>query len=122
MQTKKHAIGRVRSRSARPSLQGLILLAALGFASNVYAEVRYSITSLGTLGGDYSFAYDINNAGQVVGRSTTTNGKLHAFVTVNGVMTDLGTLGGYSAKPGISTMPARWWDPPRLPAATCMLS
>jgi probable HAF family extracellular repeat protein len=30
----------------------------------------------------------------VVGSSQTASGDLHAFVTVNGVMTDLGTLGG----------------------------
>jgi probable HAF family extracellular repeat protein len=39
-------------------------------------------------------ALGINNAGQVVGRSTTAEGYVHAFVTgFNGVgMTDLNTL------------------------------
>jgi probable HAF family extracellular repeat protein len=52
--------------------------------------------NLGTLpGGRYSFAYGINNSGQVVGHSDSTEG-LHAFITgPNGVgMRDLGTLGG----------------------------
>ena len=63
------------------------------------------MTDLGTLGGDYSIAYGINDMGQVVGESTTDNGQTHAFITgPDGVgMTDLGTLGGdYSLAFGIN--------------------
>ena len=41
-------------------------------------------------------AHGINDAGQVVGSSSTAGGERHAFITgPNGIgMTDLGTLGG----------------------------
>ncbi len=79
---------------------------ALGFGSPDYAQA-YSwvmgpngegLTRLGSLGGDetVTFARAINDAGQIVGSSSTATGKAHAFLTgPNGVgMTDLGTLGG----------------------------
>jgi probable HAF family extracellular repeat protein len=51
---------------------------------------------LGTLGGNGSYAYGINNTGQVAGYSYTAEGFSHAFITgPEGVgMRDLGTLGG----------------------------
>jgi len=60
-------------------------------------------TDLGSLGGDYSFATGVNNAGTAVGYSWTgqsasctpspyTPTVQHAFVAVNGKMTDLGNL------------------------------
>jgi probable HAF family extracellular repeat protein len=53
----------------------------------------YSLTDLGTLGGGGTApAYDINEAGQVVGYATTASLKYHAFLWDDGVMTDLGTL------------------------------
>lgn len=48
---------------------------------------------LGGLGGGSSFAYAINEAGQVVGAARVANGQLHAFLWQNGTMRDLGTLG-----------------------------
>ena len=58
------------------------------------ASDAYEIIDLGTLGGDRSHAYGINNRGQVVGYSHTSSGAQRAFLWENGEMTDLGTLGG----------------------------
>jgi probable HAF family extracellular repeat protein len=54
---------------------------------------------LGTVGGDSSNAYNVNEAGQIAGTSTTSSGEIHAFLWQNGVMTDLGTLGGSTSRP-----------------------
>jgi probable HAF family extracellular repeat protein len=60
-----------------------------------------NITDLGTLGGQFSDAFGINNISgdpasvQIVGRSTNAADCLRAFVwTAPGPMIDLGTLGG----------------------------
>ena len=54
-----------------------------------------SMTELGTLGGDWSQAYGINDAGQITGIAYTPgNLGAHAFIYTNGPMKDLGTLGG----------------------------
>lgn len=57
---------------------------------------RYRVTDLGTLGGDQSYAADLNDRGQVVGYSELEPGESHghAFLWEKGRMRDLGTLGG----------------------------
>jgi probable HAF family extracellular repeat protein len=63
------------------------------------------MADLGSLGGEYSIATDINTAGQVAGWSNMPDGNPHAFTTRPNEtsMTDLGTLGGnYSRAYGIN--------------------
>ena len=74
----------------------LITVAMLGFSHPVGATLVYQITDLGTFGGYSSYAYGINDSGQVVGAAQTPNGDTRAFLWQSGTMIDLGTLGGAS--------------------------
>lgn len=74
-----------------PCLSALLLSAPPIFAQT---KTVYLIKSVGTLGGDFSDARNLNDNGEVVGVARTAGGQDHAFVYVKGTMTDLGTLGG----------------------------
>ena len=70
----------------------VILVFTLSHAgSRAAAPQSYGITDLGTLGGTMTFAYDLNDAAQVVGYSTTSF-NTRAFLWQNGQMTNLGSL------------------------------
>jgi probable HAF family extracellular repeat protein len=72
----------------------LIAAILLVAASQVMAATQYTITDLGTLTGNKSMAYGINDNGQVVGQWQVSTGIYRAFLYSGGVMQDLGTLGG----------------------------
>jgi probable HAF family extracellular repeat protein len=58
-------------------------------------DLGVSFLDLGTLGGEFNAAREVNDLEQVVGLSETADGALHAFVwTTEAGMVDLGTLGG----------------------------
>src|SRR5437868_1402981 len=74
----------------------LMILLSISFASvlseQVVAQTVYSITDLGTLGGNYSAGHAINKAGNVIGQSFIANGDSRAFLYKDGSMTNLGVF------------------------------
>jgi probable HAF family extracellular repeat protein len=85
----KLSIGRALAALAL-ALVGLpVALSAMPAAQGA-AVPAYTITDLGTLGGDESVATAINNVGQVVGYSQTSPSSFsHAFVWEDGVISPL---------------------------------
>src|SRR5437870_3135242 len=85
-------------------LGAILVGAAVAKHTGAATPSPFVAVDLGTLGGDFSFAYDVNARGQVVGDSFTTgNVADHAFSwTPTGGMIDLGTLGGSSFAVAVS--------------------
>jgi len=64
-------------------------------AQHAFSWDHGRLTDLGTLGRRFSVAIWLNNEGEAVGGSTTTNDEsFHATLWRNGQITDLGTLDG----------------------------
>ena len=81
---------------------------------DVYSPAIYDIrtgeiTVLGSFGGFTSYGFNgvatsINSSGQTVGYSYLDNMNRHAFLYVNGVMSDIGSFGGYSQATAINDL------------------
>lgn len=88
-------------------LAAMMLFAALVVPIRLAAQEqqqalpRYTVTDLGTLGGTYSLAGGLSNSGWVEGYSLLPGDTArHPVLWRNGVMNDLGTLGGPNADAG----------------------
>ena len=80
----------------------LFTLAMLTLTGLAVATPLYHVTDLGTLGGQYSFAYAINENGVVTGDSYLASGQVSAF-RYGTAMTSMGQLGGgFSYSGGIN--------------------
>ena len=84
----------MRYRLGTPWAGAGIVLSVLAGAIMVDAQAEWTVTDLGTLGGLYGDAHDINDAGHVVGESSVESGDRAFLWTPSGGMVDLGTLGG----------------------------
>jgi probable HAF family extracellular repeat protein len=88
-----------RLRFSMSSLSLLVLLSVpCWLAAQAPNLPHYTVTDLGALGGTYSYAYGLNNAGVVAGGAATatqTDGiSQTAFLWYGGNIINLGTLGG----------------------------
>lgn len=79
-------------------LATILLLLAL-YASSANAAT-YSVTELGTLGGNSSYGTAINASGQITGYSLTNTGYTDAFLYSNGTMTNLGAFAANNGSQG----------------------
>ena len=76
-----------------------VLILAIGYLSIDGWSQQYTVQKLGTFGGSASFAYSVNDSGQVAGEANLAGDlAAHAFVYQNGAMVDLGTLGGSASR------------------------
>ena len=67
-----------------------MLAAAIGHAA---PPPKYKVTDLGTLGGTFSQAYVINNAGVIGGLASAKDGTQHAVLWRDGNIKDISTPG-----------------------------
>ena len=75
---------------------------------------------LGTLGGFDTYPQEINDSGQVVGRSITGDSAAHAFLWQAGSgMQDLNKLIPSGTPAGLSSMQLRLMTPVKLSAGAC---
>jgi len=69
-------------------------VASTTVVASTHSQPLYDIADLGTLGGSFSIAFDISDAGEVTGAATVPGEYQHGFRWVRGHMVDVGTLEG----------------------------
>ena len=89
-----------RWRTTMKSIFTTFPLAAIAASFAGAQTVRYTVTDLGTFGGNFSIAYGVDNSGRVAGSAANPSGDTHAFLS--GIAkTDLGTFtGGHNSQAG----------------------
>jgi probable HAF family extracellular repeat protein len=72
------------------------LILVLFSSNDAQCAIKYSVTNLGSLGGQHNQAWNANGSGQIVGQSDVGGStSFHAFIyNGSGPMLDLGTFGG----------------------------
>ena len=72
---------------------------------HAFVAASGAIHDLGTLGGTWSRARAVNEAGMIVGAAALAGGEVHAFSWKDGVMIDLGTLRGQAFSEAFAIAP-----------------
>jgi probable HAF family extracellular repeat protein len=92
-------VGDQQSKAMAISTNGQVVGVSGAAHAFLYDISTMTMTSLGTLGGNASFAYSINNSGVIVGDSSTNVSGLSdvAFVYSNGIMSTLPNVGNWPA-------------------------
>ena len=98
------------SASVAATAAGLVVgtLATGGLAigeGHAFVGASGKIHDLGTLGGTFSRARAVNEAGLIVGAAALAGGEVHAFSWKDGVMIDLGTLRGQAFSEAFAIAP-----------------
>ena len=77
-----------------------VLFLSSVFVGNTWGQAQYTVTGLTFSGTWSSYAYGINNSGQVVGEADPNGDSdlSHAFLYSGGTMQDLGTFGGMNSE------------------------
>jgi probable HAF family extracellular repeat protein len=77
------------------TMRKMIAKAALAACLAAPAQAQaYTVTDLGSLGGNFVSAFALDERGEVAGRASTSSSPSHAFAFIHGGIIDLGTLPG----------------------------
>ncbi len=77
------------SRARAINDKGQVIVNCIAFGTHAFLYSNNSKPDIGTLGGAYTRAWDINDKSQIVGSSDTSDNVTHGFIYENGNMVDL---------------------------------